>query len=213
MAQVPKLIDEPEQERELTDDMSWLHSPATVPRFETTESILEAANKYFQGCYKANVQPRLTALALVLGLPGVSSIHRLARRRPELREAISRCITAVAHGYEERITTSGSRGAIFMLQHMADFDTEEEETAPPIPFWQDTQRVLIEQRIAGIQTVDDRGAELSPVEAYVRIIHGQDQVDVLTKKPTHSGQPRVESLAHLLSSIEDGNFRDVSSED
>lgn len=166
-----------------------LREPANTIRLQTPEEYKEAANSYFRHCYDNDVHPRLTSFALALGLPGVSSVHRLARRRPDLREIVSRCVTAIAAYYEEELSTSNSRGAMFALKHLGDFDLEEEAGSPQLPFWQDRREVVIENRITGVQVLEEKGKEYSPEEAYMRIVRGQDIVEISCIKDGREEKP------------------------
>ena len=150
----------------------FLRSPATVPQLTEPAEFEQAANKYFDYCISNELQPQLTELVLAFGLPGVSSFHRLGRRRPELRLVLSRCVTAIAAGYERLLASSSSRGAIFALKHLPDFDLEEEGGSPEIPFWTDKQELTINSNIAGVQGKEDEWRHLTPEEAYAKIMRG-----------------------------------------
>ena len=166
-----------------------LREPATAIHLKTVEEYTEAANAYFRHCYDNDVHPRLASFALAIGLPGVSSVHRLGRRRPDLREIISRCITTIASWYEEELSTSVSKGAIFALKHLHDFDLEEEAGAPALPFWQEKKEIVLENRIVGVQVLEEKGKEYSPQEAYMRIVRGQNVVEISQIKENGEESP------------------------
>lgn len=157
----------------------FLRQPATIQRLESKSEFIEAANEYFAYCEQAKLAPQLTDLALAFGLPGVSSLHRLGRRRPDLTEVLSRCITAIASGYEKLLASSASRGAIFALKHLPDFDLEEPVGSPEVAFWTDKQQLEVTSRIAGVKEADEEGSDLSPEEAYVKIMRGGVPFEVL----------------------------------
>jgi hypothetical protein len=143
-----------------------------VRRLNTLEEYAAAINAYFEFCDDQGMSPRFSGLALVLGLPGIETVYRLARRKPELTEMLSRAITAVAHGYEEQLSGPGSRGAIFALQHLKDFDLEEPVGSAPIQSWKQQVTVDVNQRIVGVVDPATIGRELTPEEAYLTVIKG-----------------------------------------
>ena len=156
-----------------------LRNPATVVRLETIDDYKRAINEYFEWCFDRDVQPRIASLALALGLPGISSIHRLARRNPELREIISRAVTAISAWYEEGLSTSASKGAIFALTHLGDFDLEEDPHAPEVHFWNEKPKnLIVENRIVGIKSLEDQGSQYSPQEAYMKLVQGETIVEI-----------------------------------
>ena len=96
---------------------AWLRNPATIIPIVNWEDFTDRANLYFEECLDEAIRPTITGLSLATGLPGPTSLIRLGQRVPELRHVISRCMTAVAHGYEQLIGLGGaSAGAQFMLK-------------------------------------------------------------------------------------------------
>jgi hypothetical protein len=158
----------------------WLVNPATPFRLESIGELSAAANNYFQACAEQGLHPRVTGLALALGLPGPSSLTRLARRRPELKHLLSRCMTAVAYHYEDQINGgSSASAAVFMLKNIPDFDTQDKSSAGEIKYFRDRHEVMVNHNIPGV--VDEeatRGAELSPAEAYMTLIRGKEIIDI-----------------------------------
>jgi hypothetical protein len=150
----------------------WLRRPADIKRLKTFEEYQQAINDYFTTCDDEGVQPLFSGLALVLGLPGIETVYRLARRKPELTEILSRAITAIAHGYEAALTGPGSRGAVFALQHLKDFDLEEPVGSAPVQSWKQQMTVDVNQRIVGVVDPSMVGREMTPEEAYLTIIKG-----------------------------------------
>jgi hypothetical protein len=151
---------------------AWLRRPADIKRLKTFEEYQHAINDYFTTCDDEGIQPLFSGLALVLGLPGIETVYRLARRKPELTEILSRAITAIAHGYEAALSGPGARGAIFALQHLKDFDLEEPAGSAPVQSWKQQMTVDVNQRIVGVVDPATLGRELSPEEAYLTIIKG-----------------------------------------
>lgn len=201
----PGMLDEDEDEPRRA---VVLRNPADTIHLKTVEEYIEAANAYFAHCYDNEIHPRLNSFALHIGLNGPSGVHRLAMRRPELRDIISRCITAIAAWYEESLTTSASKGAVFALKHLKDFDREEPEGALPLPFWQDSKEVILENRIVGVRRLDDKGKEYTPQEAYLRIVQGQSVVEI--NQIVNGEEQKPERLHHRLSVeyAEDADFQE-----
>jgi hypothetical protein len=135
------------------------------------EEIKSRANEYFTRCADLGLTPNLSGLALSLGLPSAASVERLGRRRPEVRRAISNCITALSYYQEHGMIHNLIKPQVgmFMLKHLQGFDTEEPEGAPPVKFWDDAQRHTVE--VSGV--VEHRpGDGMSPQEAYLFVLNG-----------------------------------------
>ena len=200
----PDMIDDEDEPRRAV----ILRRPADTISLETVEEYKEAANAYFTHCYDNDIHPRFNAFALHIGLNGPSGVHRLAMRRPELREVISRCVTAIAAWYEESLTTSGSKGAIFALKHLKDFDAEEAAGSAPLPFWQDTKEIIMENRIVGVSRMEDKGKEYTPQEAYMRIVQGQNVVEI--NQIVNGEEHSPERLHHKLpvEYVDDAEFEE-----
>jgi hypothetical protein len=152
---------------------AWLRRPADKVVLKTDEDYVRAINQYFEQCDSCGIPPRFSGLALVLGLPGVSTIYRLARRRPSLTGMISRAITAIAYHYESQLDGRGARGAIFALQHLQDFDLAEPEGSAPIQSWQAKAELTVNHKIPGVADPATKGAELTPEAAYLLILRGE----------------------------------------
>jgi len=184
----------------------WIRSPATVRTLHSKLEYTTAANEYFSWCCDTQTPPQLTHLCLALGLAGVSSFNRLARRRADLREVFSRCTTAIAAGYERLLTTSSSRGAIFALKHLPDFDLEDEPGSPEIPFWTDKQSIEVISNIPGITAREDIGADMTPEEAYVQIMRGGKAFETLKhaveKDHTAAKNPLIQLMKKESASLD-----------
>jgi len=184
----------------------WLLRPCDPVPLDNIDEIAERANDYFTRCYEYNEPPKLTGLALAVGVPGPASLQRLAQRRPELRWMISRCMTAVAHSYESMIAEGSSpQGPMFMLKHLPEFDLEEPAGSKPLQYWNERREVIIDARVSGVKQPNEGGAELTPYEAYMKIIHGEVDIedaiyeDIPSTKTTSSGSgPDIKSLEQLL---------------
>lgn len=139
--------------------------------WSTPEEFAEAANAYFESCAAIDSRPNLTGLVLALGLPGPTSLYRLARRAPQYRFFVTRCITAISYGYEQML--EGTKGAVYALKHLQDFDPEDTAGAPAVPFWQDKKELVIEATVPGMIDPRTQGREMTPEEAYYTLIQGK----------------------------------------
>ena len=154
-----------------SDTFSWLRTPASGTPPDTLDDIVKRANDYFTRCDDNEIMPTLTGLTLSLGLPSVSSIHRIGVRRPETRYSLGRCLTAIAHFYEKGMADGSikSAAAVFMLKHLNAFDDEDPAGTGPAKFWSDKQEV--EVHVDGY--VEHKAEDLTPEEAYLRLVSGQ----------------------------------------
>lgn len=163
----------PNQRQE--DVFDWLRAPAKgLPPPETLEQVIDRSTDYFSRCADNEIQPTLTGLTLALGLPTVSSIHRIAKYKPEYRFSLGRCLTAIAYYYEQGMASGKTKYAVsqFMLKHLNFFDDAHEE-AEVSKFWSDKQEVeikLYEER--------KEKKKLPPQQAYEALLAGED-VDVI----------------------------------
>jgi hypothetical protein len=179
----------------------WLTRPADFVPLSDLRQIQNRANDYFTTCYERDIRPTLTGLSLAVGVPGPTSLQRLAQRRPELRWMISRCLTAVAHSYETMIAEGGSpAGPTFMLKQIPEFDPDEPAGSKPVQYWTDRRELVINARVHGARRPEDEGSELTPRESYLRVIHGQADDDILEGPLDVSSEPKANSLMELLSS-------------
>jgi hypothetical protein len=185
-------------------EFPWMTRPADLVPLGDVKAIANRANKYFTQAHRLGVKPTLTGMALALGVTGPASLQRLAQRRPELRWIISRCLTAVAHGYETTLAEGGpAQGAVFMLKHLPEFDVEEPKGSKPVQYWTEKRELVINARVYGVRNPEDEGADLSPREVYLRVIHGEDDCNVLEVSPEEkTSDPNAvnpNSLEQLLS--------------
>jgi len=150
----------------------WLRNPATIIPIENWDDFTNRANSYFETCLNDCLRPTITGLALATGLPGPTSLIRLGQRVPELRAVISRCMTAVAHGYEQLIGLGGaSAGAQFMLKNIPDFDPEDPVGEPGVQFFNDRKEILLQANVHGAATMgEDYDSDIDPVEVYMSVI-------------------------------------------
>ena len=135
------------------------------------DEFKERANEYFSACAENGLFPNLSGLTLALGLPAVSSIERLAQRRPEFRTYVSNAITALSFYMEHGMLHDMIKPqvGVFMLKHLQGFDPEEAPGTPAAKFWSDTQRH--EVQISGV-VKHVPGQDLTPEEAYLFVLQG-----------------------------------------
>jgi len=173
-----------------------MRSPATVKPINSMEDFSTRANDYFSQCLDGDIRPTITGLALATGLPGPTSLIRLGQRIPQLRYAISRCMTAVAHQYEQLIGMGGaSAGAQFMLKNIPDFDPEDPEGAPGVQFFNDRKEILLQSEVHGAATSgEDYDSDVDPVDIYMSVIKKRGGLGKMTsvtaKTPSVSPQQR-----------------------
>jgi hypothetical protein len=160
----------------------WLRNPATIQPIVNWSDFTDRANLYFNDCADDEVRPTITGLALATGLPGPTSLIRLGQRVPELRAVISRCMTAVAYGYEQLIGLGGaSAGAQFMLKNIPDFDPEDPIGEPGVQFFNDRKEILLQADVHGAATAGaDYDSDIDPVEVYMSVIKKPGGVGKMT---------------------------------
>ena len=173
----------------------WLRNPATIQPITNWSDFTDRANLYFEECLDEAIRPTITGLALATGLPGPTSLIRLGQRVPELRHVISRCMTAVAHGYEQLIGLGGaSAGAQFMLKNIPDFDPEDPVGEPGVQFFNDRKEILLQAEVYGAATVgNDYDADVDPVEVYMSVIRkpgGVGKISSIKVNPTETRTPQ-----------------------
>jgi len=182
----------------------WLVRPADAVPLADVEAIREAANEYFEFCAANGIKPRLMGLSLALGVEGPVSLQRMAMRRPELRYIISRCLSAVAYGYEEELESGAAAGPIFMLKHLPEFDTQEPIGSRPIQYFSERKEIQVNAKVAGVRTIDHEGSELTPEQAYFQLIHGQADIeDAVYEDVKPAAEVSAQSLMELLAEDED----------
>lgn len=149
----------------------WRTRPCDEIVVEKESDRLELINQYFTRCARGGRRPLLTGAALAAGYSGVTEMRRAAMRHPELRHALSRVFTTVASYYEEMIGVVSGQGPIFMLKNMPDYDDLSPTNAPAQQAFQ--ERLVIEERIAGVKSIEEEGMELPPRVAYLKLIRGE----------------------------------------
>jgi hypothetical protein len=167
----------------------WKRNPATVNPPAGVEDFIARSNQYFNECADTDTRPTVTGYALSVGLPGPTSLLRLGQRIPELRYVISRCMIAIASGYEELIGYGNAAGPIFMLKNIPDFDPDEPVGAPAVQFFNDRKEILLQTNVHGAARSDAEFDNEDPIETYVRLlkrrgyIPGEEQEPTVIKKP------------------------------
>jgi len=182
----------------------WMRNPATIEPIQSFDDFGKRANKYFEDCLDTDRRPTITGLALATGLPGPTSLIRLGQRVPALRHVISRCMTAVAHHYEQIIAIGGaSGGAQFMLKNIPDFDPEDPEGEPGVQFFNDRKEVLLQAEVHGAAvTGEDYADDVDPVEVYMSIVKKPGGVSNMLSLAKKSNSPRTR-LFSIINQDED----------
>lgn len=182
----------------------WLRSPATVTPINSIEDFSTRANIYFGECIDTDIRPTITGLALATGLPGPTSLIRLGQRIPALRHVISRCMTAVAHQYEQLISLGGvSAGAQFMLKNIPDFDPEDPEGAPGVQFFNDRKEILLQAEVFGAAVGgEEYDSDVDPVEVYMSVIKKPGGVGKMSAIASKAGTTTATPQQRLFNIIE-----------
>lgn len=180
----------------------WLRRPADIKPITKYEDFANRANDYFTECLETETRPTITGLALATGLPGPTSLIRLGQRIPALRAVISRCMTAVAHQYEQIVASGGaSGGAQFMLKNIPDFDPDDPEGSPGVQFFNDRKEILLQAEVFGAAVSGEDYADVDPIEVYLSVIKrsgGGAQPKVIQDMRKEQGSP----LKRILTIIE-----------
>jgi hypothetical protein len=157
-------------EKPITAAPAWQKSPATVIPIKSIQEFENKANEFFEDCLIREERPTITGLALAVGLPGPTTLLRLGQRIPELRYSLSRCITAIAHGYEQMIGAGQATGPMFMLKNLPDFDPEEPDGEPAVLFFNDRKEITLTTDIAGRAVAGDEFDDVDPLDVYLSVI-------------------------------------------
>lgn len=151
-----------------------VRNPLAVVPPKTPEEVSEAITEYFEACFDNEVRPSLGGLALALGLPSISGIERLGQRQPNLRWMLGRALVAIQHGYELLIGKVSAQGLMYVLNNIPDgFDEEEPPGSPSLRFWASKQEVMVRQNITALIARHTLGDDVTPDEAYMRLIEGE----------------------------------------
>lgn len=164
----------------------YIVAPATPHKISSNKDRIQAINDYFHRCALTRRQPRLTGLALAAGYASVAEMRRNAQRDPKMRYAIGRAFTGVAAAYEEHLMPGvNCSAAIFMLKNTPDFDSADTPYSPPSYTFKDRNEV--ELKVSGVKTAEDEGRDLSPREAYLRLIKNR-VLEVEEEQPIETAQ-------------------------
>jgi hypothetical protein len=179
----------------------WKRNPATVTPPAGVEDFIARSNLYFNECVDTDTRPTVTGFALAVGLPGPTSLLRLGQRIPELRYVISRCMIAVASGYEELIGFGNAAGPIFMLKNIPDFDPDEPVGAPAVQFFNDRKEILLQTNVHGAARSDAEFDNEDPIETYVRLLKCRGYIPGEKQESTMFKQPAVKPSARRALTI------------
>lgn len=182
---------------------AWRRNPATVSPPANTNDFINRANTYFEECCDTDTRPTITGFSLAVGLPGPTSLIRLGQRIPELRYPISRCMMAIAAGYEDMIGFGNAAGPIFMLKNIPDFDPDENIGSPPVQFFNDRKEVLLTANVIGAARDGEEYLNEDPLDTYIRLIKqrgyipGEEQTETVVFK-ANQPQPRSRRVLTII---------------
>lgn len=157
----------------------WLRQPCTYsPAVEQDDiELATRVNVVFADFFDSDTVP---ALAEVVGACGYSSVIQMcndARRKgPQRMRLVTRALLAMT-AYYERIAAEGNRVALSILERIPQFDDLEapEQVATRAFAPQPQEHVM---HLVGMDRKEDRGRELSPLDAYNQIIGKQSFEDI-----------------------------------
>ena len=174
---------------------SWLRNPCTY-RPAVDQDDVELAthlNIIFQDFFDND---RVPALAEVVGACGYSSIVQMcndARRKGATRmRTITRALLAMT-AYYERMAAEGNRVALTILERIPQFDDlEAAEQVATRAFAPQPQEHIV--HLSGMDRKEDRGRDLSPLDAYNQIIGKQSFEDIANSIPLEEDADGVFSI-------------------
>lgn len=173
----------------------WLREPCTYsPATEQDDSELTTRlNVIFSDFFDNDAVP---ALAEVVGACGYSSVVQMcndARRKgPQRMRAITRALLAIT-AYYERLAQEGNRIALSILERIPQFDDlEAPEQVATRAFAPQPQEHIV--HLTGMDRKEDRGRDLSPLDAYNQIIGKQSFEDISNSIPLEEDEDGVFSI-------------------
>ena len=150
---------------------AWLRNPCTYAPavYQDDVDLQTRINVVFEEYFDNNEVP---ALAEVVGACGYSSIVQMcndARRKgAERMRMVTRALLAMT-AYYERAALDGNRIALTILERIPQFDDlEPVEQVATRAFAPQPQEHLV--HLSGMDRQEDRGRDLSPLDAYNQII-------------------------------------------
>ena len=169
---------------------NWERAPATIDPPKGVDDFITRSNAYFAECVDTDTRPTVTGYALAVGLPGPTSLIRLGQRLPELRYSISRCLAAIAKGYEDMIGGGNAAGPLFMLKNIPDFDPDEPIGAPAVQFFNERKEVLLQSNVVGAARGDSEFDKEDPLTTYLRLIRQRGAVEANTQITITNSSPK-----------------------
>ena len=157
----------------------WLRNPCTyTPMTDQDDISLGTRLNLVFADYFDNEQ--VPALAEVVGACGYSSVVQMcndARRKgPQRMRLITRALLAMT-AYYERMAAEGNRVALTILERIPQFDDlEAPEQTTTRAFAPQPQEHIV--HLTGMDRKEDRGRELSPLDAYNQIIQQPSFEDI-----------------------------------
>lgn len=158
---------------------AWLRAPCSYePMVEQDDTSLATRLNIVFADYFDN--DHVPALAEVVGACGYSSVVQMcndARRKgPKRMRLITRALLAMT-AYYERMAAEGNRIALAILERIPQFDDlEPVEQVATRAFAPQAQEHIV--HLTGMDKREDRGKELSPLDAYNQIIQNPSFEDI-----------------------------------
>jgi hypothetical protein len=143
------------------------------------DALAERIDAYFAECYDQGIQPTYCDMAAVTGFASLVQMMNHARRQPAVMEKLSRGLLAVAAGYEDA-TAKGLRTGSFLLERLQGFDPAEAPTQRRENFFTREQEVNV--RLSGVVQQENIGGEMTPLEAYQRVIKFKTHQEALSQQ-------------------------------
>ena len=171
---------------------AWLRTPCTYKPATDKDDVELAThiNIIFADFFDNDQVP---ALAEVVGACGYSSIVQMcndARRKgPERMRTITRALLAMT-AYYERMAADGNRVALSILERIPQFDDlEAPEQVATRAFAPQPQEHIV--HLTGMDRKEDRGRDLSPLDAYNQIISKPSFEDISSSIALEEGEDGV----------------------
>jgi hypothetical protein len=94
------------------------------PKYNNAKELEDKINEYFEDCKKNKIFPLITGLALHLGFESRQSFYDY-EKHDEYSYIIKRARLKVESGYEAKLLSQNTTGAIFGLKNMGWTDKQE----------------------------------------------------------------------------------------
>jgi hypothetical protein len=146
------------------------------------EDLCDKIDAYFEECAETGKQPMVAELPLAVGFDSFIQMLNHARRRgPAYLRAVSRSLSALQVGYEEKVQ-EGVKTATWMLERIPEFDSIEPQAQPPTYSMQVAKEFNV--HVTGLTRPEETGKQLSAQEAYLQLIKHKSIEDLRTEVQT-----------------------------